>query len=335
MHLALLASALLAGSLLAVQAAANVQLNKAVGTPYGAATLQLGVAAALLLALAVAAGAIDAVRLVADLPAWQLLGGLASPLYITSGILLFPRLGALAAVGLFVTGQLVASVVIDVFGLLGVPAKPPTAGMVLGVIAALAGITAVIRGQSGGPRRVPAGGPVLGGALPGGGGRVATATPPRAGARARSAGWLALGIVAGAGLPVQGAVNAQLREGLREPLAVALTSFIVATAAISVVLLGMAALRATALPQVRPLASMPWWGWLGAACAASYVTATFMLLPVIGAATTVTLTVTGQQVASAVIDRGGLFRLPRRDLTPHRVLGLVLLVAGSALVQLA
>jgi transporter family-2 protein len=84
---------------------------------------------------------------------------------------------------------------------------------------------------------------------------------------------------------------------------------------------------------MRPLASMPWWGWLGGLCAAAYVTATFLLIPTIGAAVTIALTVTGQQVASALIDQFGWLGMTRRALTPGRLLGLVLLIAGAVLVQ--
>ncbi|HEX7306640.1 DMT family transporter [Lentzea sp.] len=303
-HFALLASALLAGCLLAVQASVNLQLTKAVGTPYGASTLQLGVATALLAVLAVAVGAIGAVALVPSVEPWHLLGGLASPLYITSGILLFPRLGALAAAGLFVTGQTLASLALDGFGLLGIPRHPLSAGVVVGVLAVLAGITVVIRAQDAG-------------LAPG-----------------KRVGWIGLGVVAGAVLPVQGAVNAALRADLHAPVTVALISFVVATLAISVVLLLMRASDRTPAPRLAPLRGMPWWGWLGGVCAAVYVTATFMLMPEIGAATTVVLTVTGQQLASAVVDHGGLFRMPRRRFTPARAAGLALLVAGSLLVQL-
>ena len=80
---------------------------------------------------------------------------------------------------------------------------------------------------------------------------------------------------------------------------------------------------------------MPWWGWLGGLCAAAYVTATFLLIPTIGAATTVALTVTGQQLASALIDQFGWFRMPRRALIAPRIGGLALLTTGSILVQLA
>jgi transporter family-2 protein len=80
---------------------------------------------------------------------------------------------------------------------------------------------------------------------------------------------------------------------------------------------------------------MPWWGWLGGLCAAGYVTGTFLLIPVIGAAVTVALTVTGQQLASAAVDARGWFRLSRRRFTAVCGAGLFLLVAGSLLVQLS
>jgi transporter family-2 protein len=141
-------------------------------------------------------------------------------------------------------------------------------------------------------------------------------------------------VVAGAALPLQGAVNARLRKDLDAPVTVAMVSFTVATITIVTVLLVMLALRRTPTPALRPLGQMPWWGWLGGLCAAAYVTTTFLLIPEIGAATTVALTVTGQQSFSAVIDNYGLFRMSRRALTSSRLAGLALLVAGSLLVQL-
>ena len=320
MDVVFLAGALLIGGLLAVQASANLQLTTAVGTPYGASTLQLWVAAGLLAVLAVAVGALDALRGLASVPAWYLLGGLASPLYITSAILLFPRMGALAAGGLFVTGQVLASVALDLFGLLGVPRQPLSAGTVVGSLAVLGGIATIVRGhrplvaakavEVGAPSRLPPAEP------------RSTAAP----------GWLLLGLVAGAVLPVQGAINARLRTALEEPIAVALVSFVAAAVAISIALAVLVRLHRTPVPR-RPT-ELPWWGWLGGLCAAAYVTGTFLLIPLIGAAVTVALTVTGQQLASAAVDARGWFRLPRRPLSTARGAGLLLLVAGSVLVLL-
>src|SRR5687767_5396441 len=121
MSVVLLSAALVIGCLLAVQASANIQLGAALGTPYGASTAQLLVATAILAVLALTAGALGALGALPDATWWHLVGGLASPLYITSGILLFPRVGAVLSVGLFVTGQVFASLALDGGGLLDVP----------------------------------------------------------------------------------------------------------------------------------------------------------------------------------------------------------------------
>jgi len=319
----LLGGALLIGGLLAVQAAANLQLTKAVGSPYGGATVQLWVAAGLLVALTVAVGASGALVRLGDVPGWYLLGGLASPLYITSGILLFPRLGALAAGGLFVTGQMLASVALDLTGGIGVPLRPLGVGVVVGSAAVLAGMLLVVQGAR--VRRAAAS-PVRG---------LTPSTVDRGPTpdRRPAVGWLLLGLAAGAALPVQGAVNARLRAATDEPIAVALVSFLVAAVTISVVLVALVALDRTPPPR-RPTAAMPWWGWIGGLCAAGYVTGTFLLIPLIGAAVAVALTVTGQQVVAAVLDARGWLLMPRRPMTAVRWGGLLLLVAGSLLVQL-
>lgn len=314
MYTAFLAVALLVGCLLAVQASMNLQLNKAVGTPYGASTIQLALATGLLALLALVVGSLGALGRLPEATGWHLLGGLASPFYITCSILLFPRLGAVASVGLFVTGQMFASLGLDLFGLLGVEREALDAGMVLGSVAVLAGIVVIIRAQR----------------------RAAVPAPDTAepGFRLSRVGWITLGFLAGAVLPVQGAVNAGLREDLGEPLAVALVSFTVATLTIAVVLFVLRATNRTPRPRFAPLRGMPWWGWLGAACAAGYVTGTFLAIPVIGAAVTVALTVTGQQLTSAAVDHYGLLRMPRRPMNTPRITGLLLLLAGSLAIQL-
>ena len=135
------------------------------------------------------------------------------------------------------------------------------------------------------------------------------------------AAWAALGVVAGAVLPVQGAINAELRADLDAPIAVGAFSFVVATAAMALVLAAALAVGGARRPRVAPLRAVPWWGWLGGLCGATYVTSVFLLIPEIGAAPTIALTVAGQQVASVLIDRHGLLRLPRRPISRRRLRG--------------
>ena len=115
---------LLVGALLAVQAGANVQLSAAMAHPVGASALQLTIGAALLTALAAVLGSLGALGALDDVAAWHLVGGLGSAVYITAGILLFPRLGAVMTVGLFIAGQMLVSLVLDASGALGVAREP-------------------------------------------------------------------------------------------------------------------------------------------------------------------------------------------------------------------
>jgi transporter family-2 protein len=287
---------LVAGGLLAVQAGANTQLSKATGSPIAATTIQVIVAGGLLLIVACATGTLAAFGRLPDVPWWHAIGGLATALYVASTIILFPRLGAVVTVGLYIAGQMMASLVLDTSGALGVPRNPPDTVTILGTLAVLAGAAAIELTAS-------------------------------------KLGWLLLALLAGAVLPVQGAINGLLRSDIGAPFVVGTVSFAVATLAMAVALLVAIALSDTK-PRLAGLATMPWWGWLGAFCGATYVTTVFTAIPVIGTAAAVGLTVAGQQIASLFVDRYGWFRLPRREISALRFGGVALLLAGVALIQM-
>lgn len=214
---------LVVGGLLALQAAANVQLSTGMASPFGASTLQLSIGAVLLLALTAVLGTLGAFDLLGEATGWHLLGGLGSAMYITAGILLFPRLGALVTVGLFIAGQMGASLLVDGFGWLGVAREPLDVAAILGAAAVVIGAILIVRAQ--------AGARALGEA-----------------ARTRP-GWITLAVLAGAALPVQGAVNAQLRGDLEAPIATAAFSFVVATAAMALALVAVLALARAPRPR--------------------------------------------------------------------------------------
>jgi bacterial/archaeal transporter family-2 protein len=107
----------------------------------------------------------------------------------------------------------------------------------------------------------------------------------------------------------------------------------VACAAMAAVLVGLMAARRAPAPRVARRSELPWSGWLGGLCGAIYVTSVFVLIPEIGVASTGALTVAGQQVASVVVDRLGLLRLPRRAISTRRLAGVGVLLVGVGLVQ--
>lgn len=299
---------LLAGGVLAVQAGANAQLARATGSPFAATALQLSVGAFVLLAGALATGGLASLAALPEAEWWHALGGTASAFYVVSTVLLFPRLGAVVSVGLFIAGQMLASFGLDALGILGVAGTGLRPTAALGTLAVLAGAGLIVLGQEGGTGR-PA---------------------------ASRLGWIALALLAGAVLPLQGAVNALLRQDLGgASLAVGAVSFVVATLAMSATLAAVSAWPGAPRPELGRLPAMPWWGWLGGFAGAAYVVTMFTAIPAIGAATTVSLTVAGQQVASVFVDRYGWFRLPRRAISGLRLAGVVLLLAGVAGIKLS
>jgi transporter family-2 protein len=296
---------LLAGGLLAVQAGANNQLSKATGSPFVATTIQVVIAGALLLIVAAATGTMLAFGNLPGVPWWHAIGGIATAIYVASTIILFPRLGAVVTVGLFIAGQMLASLSLDTLGALGVPRQAAEAVTIIGSLAVFAGAAAIVVGQKGATSELTV----------------------------AKLGWILLALVAGSVLPVQGAINGLLRSDIGAPFVVGTISFAVATLSMAVVLLITIALTDAPKPQLTGLAKMPWWGWLGAFCGATYVTTVFTAIPVIGTAAAVGLTVAGQQIASLFVDRYGWFRLPKRHISSLRFGGVAILLTGVAIIQ--
>jgi transporter family-2 protein len=297
---------LAAGGLLAVQAGANTQLSKATGSPFAATALQLAVGALLLLMVTAFSGTLSALAALPRATWWHTIGGTASAFYVVSTILLFPRLGAVVSVGLFIAGQMLASLLLDSFAMLGISEKALTLHSVGGTLLVLLGAAAIVFAQG-----------------------VKQSAPAIKG----NVGWIVLALLAGAVLPIQGAVNALLRADLRAPFAVGATSFMVATMAMTLVLLIALSMDQAPKPSVGKLPEMPWWGWLGGIAGAIYVTTVFTAIPVIGASAAVGFTVAGQQIASVLVDRYGWLRLPRRPVSGLRLAGVLLLLAGVALIK--
>jgi bacterial/archaeal transporter family-2 protein len=113
--------AALLGVVLTTQVATNTQLGKALGNPYipAAVNMIIGLVAttALTWSLTSEWPSREMVR-AAPWYAW-FAGGLMGVIYLTGTILIAPRLGAGALVGLIVAGQLMFSVLLDHFGWIG------------------------------------------------------------------------------------------------------------------------------------------------------------------------------------------------------------------------
>ena len=135
-------------------------------------------------------------------------------------------------------------------------------------------------------------------------------------------------VAAGAMLPIQFGINAQLASWVGSPLRATLVSFAVGTAVLLVATLVFA--RGWAAGSV---AGAPWWVWLGGFLGAFYVLGSVVTAPKLGAAALFAFILAGQAIASLAVDHFGWVGFDENPITPGRLLGMALVAAGVAAVR--
>jgi transporter family-2 protein len=141
---------------------------------------------------------------------------------------------------------------------------------------------------------------------------------------------LALLLAAGAGCLVgmQAPVNSRLARSLGESLPAATISFLVGTLALVIV----TSISKNGVASIGNLGKAPWWALIGGLFGAAYVTVAILTVRTLGASGLTAAVIGGQLAMSVVIDRFGLLGIQRQSVGASRILGLVLLVVGIALV---
>lgn len=139
---------------------------------------------------------------------------------------------------------------------------------------------------------------------------------------------LLLVAVAGALTALQAPTNAMLARALASPISAALISFLVGSAA-----LGLLVLLAPTRPDGAALRALPWYGWVGGLYGAFFVAVAAFAAPRIGVGALLTTMVAGQLAMAVLLDHLGALGLARTPLSPLRLLGLALVIAGVVLVR--
>ena len=144
--LLLLPAALVAGMAAPTQFAINSQLRQVVGGPVlaGAISFLVGTVVLVVATLSVRRSVPD-LGSITSAPWWMYLGGFLGAYYVVASVVLTPRLGAATTIGLFLAGQVVASIGIDHFGWFGVPVHHATIPRILGALLIIVGVVVVQR----------------------------------------------------------------------------------------------------------------------------------------------------------------------------------------------
>ena len=138
--------AILVGVVLPVQAGVNAHLRVGVGHPLLAAFISFAVGTAALLGLNVLLRVpVPSGEQMGRLAWWNWIGGLLGATYIYLAIVLAPRLGAATLVASIVTGQMVTSLILDHFGLIGYPQQSLTPTRFVGAMLVIGGVLLIQR----------------------------------------------------------------------------------------------------------------------------------------------------------------------------------------------
>jgi transporter family-2 protein len=138
-----------------------------------------------------------------------------------------------------------------------------------------------------------------------------------------------LALAAGAGLPVQAGVNAGMARYVGRAEWAAFVNFAVGLVALA----GWLFAARLVPPGAAAVGRAPWWAWMGGFLGAFYVSAITFLAPRLGVAVTLGLAVAGQTLTALALDQASAFGLAYRPITPTRVAGAALLVAGVVLIR--
>ncbi len=136
--------AVVAGFCLPTQAGINSQLNLWTRSPVLAAAISFAVGTCVLVLYALFARIpLPAGEAVSRHPWWIWFGGFVGAFYVGSTIVLAPRLGAASMVSTIVAGQMIASLVLDHYGLVGYSVHPVSWPRVLGVLLLVGGVVMI------------------------------------------------------------------------------------------------------------------------------------------------------------------------------------------------
>lgn len=133
-----------AGCCIALQAAANGKFRQTIDSPQYAAFFSIcGTFLTAITAMLILRPPPPSVVALREAPWWNWIGGPLGAMIVLAGAALTRELGAALFIALVVGGQLLCSLMIDHYALLGLKEQPLTWGRVLGALLVVAGVVCI------------------------------------------------------------------------------------------------------------------------------------------------------------------------------------------------
>ena len=304
--------ALAIGLLMPFQTAANSRLRQVVGPAYVSTLVSFTVSTLALLLVSLVAGIpiLPTQAMLSAAPWWSWFVGIVAVVTITIAIHLFKEIGQLQALIIPMFSQLIFSLMIDHFGWFGARVIPLGTNRVIGALLLIAGVTlVVILPKLRGNQRAVAG----------------------SSTGSRQAFWQLMAVLSGClSASITGAY-AQLSSIVGNPVQATTVAFFVATMAL---LLFCTCLGKTQLVGKAFSRDYPWWMWMGGLCGAIIVFSNAWLVPKVGVGVFSMALLVGQLALSMLMEHNGWLGAPRKRITWPQVVGILMMLAGVALIRL-
>jgi transporter family-2 protein len=135
---------LVAGCLMPIQPGINSLLSEATSGPYMASLISFAVGTMALFIWCLAFRfPFPTMQTFAEVPWWYWTGGFLGAVFVTVTVIVAPRLGAVNMLTYLIAGQMLASLILDHYGVLGFPHQELNPWRVLGVIFLIAGVVLI------------------------------------------------------------------------------------------------------------------------------------------------------------------------------------------------
>ena len=303
--------AFLAGFLLANQNPINSDLSRIVRSPFLAASISFLVGTLFLgvLSWGMSGDLWPSKTFISNQPMWIWLGGLLGGIYLTSNVVLFPKLGAMQTVILPILGQILMGTIIDTFGWFKANVIPLTGLRFIGlVILTLGVICAVVL-----PSKLNNNELILN-------------DTPKNNVKLL---WQIWAIIAGAVSAIQQAINGHLGTLLNNSQQAAFISFFTGFILITVFSL----ILERRLPKLSELKTTTVWNWFGGILGGSFVLATVLTVPKIGAGLTITMSLIGSIIGSMLVQQFGWWRSARSSISFIQIIGVIIMSVGVMIIK--
>lgn len=133
----------IAGAFLPMQGSMNSKLAKAGENPVYASMISFTIGVLALVTYILLTSQNVSWKGLKDAPSYSWLGGVLGAFYVTVIVFAFPKIGPGLTFGLVVAGQLITSMVMEHFQIMGTPHQPISLGRIVGVLLIIAGVVAV------------------------------------------------------------------------------------------------------------------------------------------------------------------------------------------------